>query len=334
MARLLTLISILATTIFYPSSIYARDTGVINGSVSHHPGDRDGPFGATVTLLVSHGNENRSSVQTSLSDANEFQFSGLSTDPTFSYIVIVEHQEGLFPSERLVFTQNDMLLVEVPIFNTTLLDPGMRTEGHSILLAARSNRTITAIHTITIELPGDKALLVGQETVSPIEFGAPENIVDFQTMDGFDFADLKSGASGFSVGMTLTPGTNNFTYAYSFPWEPGGHEFPVTTIPDVGALRILAPVDNLLVEGNNVRRGENVALSGMAVTEWYIDVPELEIVHNVRLRDPTTLPAVAFIGGMESSMWAGIGAGVFVIVLAISIWRNPSHRNSTIRTLR
>ena len=88
------------------------------------------------------------------------------------------------------------------------------------------------------------------------------------------------------------------------------------------------------MEGNNVRRGENVALSGMAVTEWYIDVPELEIVHNVRLRDPTTLPAVAFIGGMESSMWAGIGVGVFVIVLAISIWRNPSHRNSTIRTLR
>lgn len=307
---------------------------MINGSVSHHPSDRDGPIGAVVTLLVSHGNENRSSLSTSLSDDNQFQFVGLNTDSTFSYTVIVKHQDGLFSSERLAFTQNDVLQEEVTIFSTTLLDPGVRTEGHSILLAARPNRTMSAIHMITIELPGDKALLVGQEAVPPLEFGTSENIVEFQLMDGFQFADLKSGSSGFSVGMTLTPGMNNFTYAYSFPWEPGGHEFAVKSIPDVGPLRILAPVDNLLLEGNNVSRGDNVTLSGMAVTEWYIDVPELETVHNVRLRDPTMLQTVGFIGGIESGVWAGIGAGVFVIVLAISIWRNTPYRNSTTRTLK
>ena len=333
MARLLTLISILATTILWPSIVYAVDAGVIHGSVSHWPSDRDVPIEATVTLLISHGNENRSSASASLSADNEFQFSGLNTDPTFSYRVVVEHQGGLFPSERLAFTINNVLQVEVPVFSTTLLDSGLRTEDHSILLAARSNRTISAIHMITVELPGDKALLIGQGSVPPIQFGTSEEIVDFQLMEGFEFADVESGSSGFSAGMTLMPGTNNFTYAYSFPWEPSGYEFAVKSIPAGRSLRILTPVDNLLLEGNNVRRGDSVALSGMAVTEWYIDAPQLEIAHKVRLRDPTSLQAFAFIGRIESGVWAGIGVGIFIIVLAISVWRNPSYRNSISRTL-
>ena len=327
MARLRVALVALAILLLAPSVAGAEGHGVITGQLENRTPTGEIPTEATVTLRVFHGQEfDRNETVVSSADGS-FEFSGLDTGPTSAYRVLAEYQGGLFASDPVTFTAAESVQVTVAVYNTVTVDPGLRTASHSLVLTSGGDRSLGALHVVTLDLPGDQALVVGGDAGPAIEFVTSPEIIDFRALEGFEVAELEGLPTGFSATMTLKPGPNQFTYSYIFPWEPGGTELAVGSIPPIGELQILTPVGDLVVEGDSVRSGEELEFQGMALAGWSVDASAPGAANHVWLRKPGSVGILAAVGRVPAGVWGGLGVAVFGSVLALSIWRGTSLRN-------
>jgi hypothetical protein len=321
-------VALLALAILFlaPSVVLAEDHGVIAGTLENRTPGGTIPAGSTVTLRVFRGHEfDRYETVVSSADGS-FVFSGLGTGPTSAYRVLAEFQGGLFAGDTIAFANEDSVQVVVPVYETVTADPGLRTTQHSLVLTSGGDRSLGALHVVTLDLPGHHALIVGGDAGPAIEFVTRPEVTDFRALQGFAVAELEGNPSGFYVTMTVTPGANQFTFSYVSPWDPGGMELAVGARPAIGALQILTSAGDLVVEGDSVRPGEELDFDGMGLESWFVDAPTPGAFNFVWLREPRSFGPLAAVGRVPAGVWGGVGVAVFGLVLAFSAWRAPTLR--------
>ncbi len=329
MARSRIALLALAILLLAPSVALAEEHGIITGRLENRTPNGAIPAFATVTLRVFEGQE-FDRYESVLSSADgSFVFSGLATGPESAYRVLADFQSGLFTGDPITFAGADAVQVVVPVYDTVTVDPGLRTTQHSLVLTYGGDRSLGALHVVTFELPGDRALTVGGDSGPAIEFVTRPEVLDFRALQGFEVAELEGNPSGFSAMMTLIPGPNQFTFSYVFAWDPGGMGLVVGARPPIGELQILTPAGDLVVEGESVRPGEELDFEGMALESWLVDAPVPGASNHVWLREPRSFGPLAAVGRVTAGVWGGVGAAVFGLVLALSAWRAPSLRHTS-----
>jgi hypothetical protein len=329
LARLRIALLAFAILLVAPSVVLAEDHGVITGRLENRTSGGTISAVSTVTLRVFQGQEfDRYETVVSSADGS-FVFSGLDTGPNSAYRVLAEFQGGLFASGTIIFDGAESVQVVVPVYDTVTVDPGLLTTQHSLVLTSGGDRSLGALHVVTLDLPGDHALIVGGDAGPAIEFVTRPEVTDFRALQGFEVAELEGNPSGFYVTMTLVPGPNRFTFSYVFPWDPGGMELAVGAHPPIGELLILTPAGDLVVEGDSVRPGDELDFEGMALQSWLVDAPDPRASNLVWLREPRSFGSLAAVARVPAGVWGGVGAAVFGLVLAFSVWRAPTLRRTS-----
>ena len=89
-------------------------------------------------------------------------FGGLATEPVWVYVASGSYQGGSFTSGPVAFADSVQSRLELEIFATTAQDPGLAISDYSLVFAlAASGSALRVVHTLTLDLPGRAALLVG-----------------------------------------------------------------------------------------------------------------------------------------------------------------------------
>ena len=304
-----------------PALALAEGDGTITGRLENLTAGGPLPAGDEVTLRVFQGQESLRE-DTTLSDADgAFAFTGLETGPEWAYRLLARHGGGTFAGEALAFGDEGALQAIVAVYDTTAVDPGLRTVQHSVVLTPGGDRSMGALHVVTMDLPGDRAYVVGPESGALIEFAMPDEFFRYRALSGFEAAELTDIEMGFGAAMTLVPGPNPFTFSYQFAWDSSGTEFVLGTRPPGGELMLLARAGELTVEGSGVSSDEPVLFEDMALDAWRVDSTAAEGRATVWLQDAGSVGLLAAIGRMGPAVWGGIGVGLFVVLLIVTGWR-------------
>jgi len=98
----------------------------IAGTVANHTQGAPVPGKVTVTLQVYKNQQLQTSSQTQTDGAGHYQFSGLSTDPAFQYLPVVQYQGVTYTGDAVRFAddQDDAAHDDVAVFENTAQDPG------------------------------------------------------------------------------------------------------------------------------------------------------------------------------------------------------------------
>ena len=315
MARIRIALLALVLLLAPPAIAGATGEGFINGQLQNLTAGGAVPAGAAVTLQAFRdGALDREETTIAAADGS-FTFAALETGPEWAYRLLAVHGGGTFAGEIFNFAASSVIETTLGVYDPAAADPGLRAVQHSVVLTPGGNRSLGALHLLTLELPGDRAYIA-----TALDFALPAGFSDFRPLGGFEAADLSDTDGGFTAALTLAPGTIEFTYSYMFPWAPGGTEMTLAASPPGEATIVLARAGDLTITGATVQIEETVPFQGMTLESWRV-APVASGATTVRLRDPASVGLLAAIGRVPAGDWGGAGTILFGLLLAGAIWR-------------
>lgn len=207
---------------------------------------------------------------------------GLSTDPTWIYVATTTHNGLTFASQPVSLVERPDFQARLLIFEPAQSDPGAFLADYSLVLAREADGArIRSVHTVTFQLPGDRALAI--DPPSPLlQFPLPPATTAISALAGPASWEVGPGGGELLGAATLPPGQSTFSFEYQFPWDRGGQDLAVR-MPAPAAIfrvwgvesqvRITAPqlaqqpglqmnerARLAIYEGNGFAAGETVAL--------------------------------------------------------------------------
>jgi hypothetical protein len=320
MARIRIALLAFALLLALPATAGAAGDGVINGRLENLTPDGAVEAGATITLRIFRdGTFDREDTAGAAPDGT-FVFAALDTGPEWAYRLLAVHGGGVFAGEVITFGASPVIEATLGVYDPAAADPGLRAVQHSVVLTPGGNRSLGALHLLTLELPGDRAY-----TPTALDFAMPAGFFDFRPLGGFEAAELSDTDAGFAAALTLTPGTNEFTYSYMFAWDPGGSEMTLAAGPPGEATIVLAQAGDLTITGVTVQVEEAVPFQGMTLESWRVG-PAASGATTVWLRDTASVGLLAAIGRVPAGAWGGAGMLLFSLLLALAIARGGYRR--------
>jgi hypothetical protein len=315
MARIRIALLALALLLALPATAGAAGDGVIKGHLQNLTAGGAVPAGVAVTLRVfRNGTFDREDSAVAAPDGT-FVFEALDTGPEWAYRLLAVHGGGVFSGDIISFAASPVIAATLGVYDPAAADPGLRAVQHSLVLTPGGNRSLGALHLLTLELPGDRAYIP-----AALDFALPAGFFDFRPLGGFEAAELSDTADGFAAMLTLTPGTNEFTYSYLFPWDPGGTRMTLAAGPPGEATIVLARAGDLTITGTTVQVEEAVPFQGMTLESWRVG-PAASGATTVWLRDTASVGLLAAVGRVPAGAWGGAGMLLFGLLLAFAIAR-------------
>lgn len=164
--------------------------------------------------------------------------SGLETDPGWTYVATANHKGLTFASPPVGFADGPQARTLLQIFEPAQSDPGAALSEYTLVLAREAGEArIRAVHTVVIELPGDRAL-----AVTP-----PDGLLRFPLPPATTAISALAGPAAWEVGpdggellgaATLAPGESTFSFEHQFPWDRAGQEFGVRMPAPAAVFRV------------------------------------------------------------------------------------------------
>ena len=228
-------IALLVVTIFVlsvsaPALAAEPGSGTIEGWLVN--GTKGGSSVADQDItLKTYFNDAEVSSTTTRSDAEgRFLFDGLSTEPGYSYQVVLTFQQAEYYSRWLGFDEGETSKsVEVTVYDSTTSDEAIKVQmAHMIvyveegtllvkeyfLFVNESDRTYIGSKEITTE--GDRETL---------RFSLPDKATELQPGYGLMECCIVSSEEGFVDTMPILPGGKDVAYSYKVDYNSGTYTF-------------------------------------------------------------------------------------------------------------
>ena len=166
--------------------------------------------------------------------------SGLSTDPSWVYVATATHNGLTFASPPVSLAEEPETRTRLQIFEPAPDDPGAYLTDYSLVLAREAGGArIRAVHTVTFQLPGDRAMAIDPPH-QLLRFPLPPSTTQVSALAGPVAWEVGPDGRELLGSATLPPGESTFSFEYQFPWVRSGQ--------DVEA-RMPAPADLFRVWG-------------------------------------------------------------------------------------
>ena len=169
-----------------------------------------------------------------------FVAAGLSTDPSWIYVATTDYNGLTFASPPVNLSDDPEAQTRLQIFEPAPNDPGARLAEYSLVLARESDGArIRAVHTLTFQLPGDRALAI----LPPhplLRFPLPPSTTQVSALAGPVSWEVGPDGGELLGAATLPPGESTFSFEYQFPWDRSGQDVDV---------QMPAPADQFRVWG-------------------------------------------------------------------------------------
>ena len=190
-------------------------------------------------------------VETITDGAGNFRFDAVALDPMASYGVSVNYQGALYGMDVDSSTGSP---VSLTIYDATESEDIITVSASSVLFAAanKSRQTISALEIIKIVNGSDRTYVPGPEPMNLLRFGLPPGARDLQVDTALFGADYAQVDRGFALLASVPPGEHEVMFAYEFPYSGDGATFTKSFRYGAENLRILAPVGELIISGDQV----------------------------------------------------------------------------------
>ena len=250
-----------------------------------------------------------------------FAFEGLETDSQIVYQVRVEHQGARFAGDPFAFSDSDAVEVEITLYDVDSVDPGIEIARHVVVYTPQSDTAVRALEIVTLTNPSDRAFVAKPEAANPLSFPLPQGAFNFVVMLGFDPEEVEFAADGVSIGRPVYPGSNQISFAYSFPWRLEGIDIPRRAPVRTAELVIMAPAQELSLISDRVRRVEDATIEGRELSVWR-NLEPVAAGEDVALAIKPPGPSLASrVAAVTSAQWgvASVGAALGSLVLYLAI---------------
>ena len=326
----------LVATLFaaaWPGAVAADGPGVVVGVVANGTSGSTVPPELPVTLTKYVAGIAVETLNTAADENGEFGFEGLETDSQIVYQVRVEHRGAPFTSDAFAFSGTDVVQVDITIYDVVSDDPGVGIARHVVVYTPQSDTAVRALEIVTLTNPSDRAFVAKPETANPLSFPLPQGAFNFVVMLGFDSDQVEFGADSVSIRRPIYPGSNQISFAYSFPWRLEGIDIPRQTPLRTAELVIMAPAEELFLSADGVQRGDDATIEGRQLWVWG-NVEPLAAGQNLTLAIRPPGPSLASrVAAVTSTQWGvasiAVALGSLLVYLAVRLGRSRPVRKQT-----
>ena len=317
----------------WPGAVAADGPGVVTGVVVNGTSGSMVPPGLPVTLTKYVAGIAVETFNTAADDDGRFVFEGLETDSQVVYQVKVEHQGALFTGDAFAFSDSNIAQVDITIYDVESDDPGVEIARHVVVYTPQSDTAVRALEIVTLTNPGDRAFAPGQDAANPLSFPLPQGAFNFVVMLGFDPEQVEFGEDSLSIKRPVYPGSNQISFAYSFPWRLDGVDIPRQTPVRTVELVIMAPTEELFLSSDRFRRVEDATIEGRQLWVWR-NVEPVAAGENLALAIRPPGPSLASrVAAVTSTQWGvasiAVALGSLLVYLVIRLGRSRPARKQT-----
>ena len=286
--RAAALLALLALTLLSPATALAQADGVLAVAVQNGTAGAAIPEDIDLELLGFQG-EVLSGTWREFERAadDRLTVTGLESGPDWTYVVTAVHRGLVFASDPVGFGDSKFAEAGLVVYEPTERDPGATLNDYSLVLAREADGArIRAVHTLTFQLPGDRALLV--EPASPLlRFPLPPDTESIAALAGP--ASWQVGSEGRELlgAATLPPGQSTFSFEYEFPWDRAGQDLPIRPPADADRFRVWGVESQVAIAAPGLQQQPGLQMNErarLAIFEGR-DLVAGEAVA-VRIRDP------------------------------------------------
>jgi hypothetical protein len=302
----------------------AQGSGVIEGQVSNGTSSEGEPLGGLlVTLWISRGEEDESSLQVTTDEEGRFHFEGLDTDG-YSYQFVVEYQGIDYGSELMAFPEGeDVLSVPFAVFEPTTSDADLWIERAHLIVDLQPGFMLVQEVQIFVN-GGNKTYIgsTGEEGAATLHFPLPQGVSGVQLIEGLMSCCVVETEMGIASDRPIFPGVEQFVFTYEVEHQSSAYSFakeiayPINSldvmVTDVGA-EVIAP--GLTVEEPiSSEGGRYLHLTGQNLTP--ADDPTLEFT-NLPLETGERTPTPDSAAGSGVFQWVVVGVVALGVFLAL-----------------
>lgn len=309
----------------YPAAVAADGPGGVFGVVTNGTAGSTVPPALPVTLTKYVAGIAVETTRTAADENGRFVFEGLETDSQIVYQVRVEHEGAQFVGDLFAFSDSDVVEVGITLYEVDFDDPGIEIARHVIVYTPQSDTAVRALEIVTLTNSSDRAFAAKPDAASPLSFSLPRGTFDFVVMLGFDPEQVEFAEDAVSIGGPVYPGSNQISFAYSFPWRLEGIDIPRRTPFRTAELVIMAPAEELTLNADRVRRADDATIEGRELWVWR-SVEPIAVGEDLTLVIKPPGPSLASrVSAVASAQWgvASVGAalGSLAVYLAIRFRR-------------
>lgn len=321
LAAALALALALASLVVVPPGVgLARDAaGTIEGRLVNGSAGGGQPADAEVVLHAFRNSAHDRDVPIRSSADGSFAFSGLDTDPGYSYEVTASYGGATYGGAPLTFgTGQRAQRLEITVYEPTATDPGVRVRRASLILARPdpSSQTLQAIEAQTLENPSDRTFVPNATgpagPMGLVRFPLPPQAGSLQLGPGLDGAEIVQVDRGFATSMPLPPGTTDVVFAYRFPYVGGQPlAWERRTPYPTAELRVLQASDGPLLESPDLQETAPVQLDGRDYRHYLARDLAAGGKVGLTLRGlPGRWPFNLALDGVPATAWGALGASL------------------------
>lgn len=298
----------------------AQGEGVIEGQVFNGTSDGVPLEGVPVTLWISRGEGDESSLRVTTDEEGRFRFQDLDTEG-YVYRFEVEYQDVSYGSERLVFPEGeDILSVPFTVFEPTTSDADLWIERAHLILDFQPGAIL--VQEIQIFVNGGNTTYIGstgEEGTATLHFPLPQGASGVQLMEGLMACCVVETGTGLASNRPIYPGPKQFVFTYELEHQSVTHTLSKEIPYPIGSLDVLVADVGVEITAPGLTAQEPLSLRGrtyLHLTGQDLTPADGLTLHLANLPLEAT-PTESFATGPGAFGGVVMGMGTLAVLLAL-----------------
>jgi hypothetical protein len=334
--RLIWILTILCLLVPISTSSAKADSKSIAGQLIYDTEASDAIGGVEITLWILLGGERIDTHTSFTDDEGGFRFDNLPEDSDHTYYLRTMYEEVTYTQGPLQFAPDQReMLVQVPVYETTMDDAGIAIERAHLLISVQSESLSIAELYIFVN-PGDRTY-IGKEELEgrrwTSRFALPADAFALQLDDGALGGRFLATQDGFVDREPHWPGRTVVMYQYTIRCASGECRLDREITHPIRSLNVLIPDVGIKIEGKGLQMQGRVTAQGENYLNYMANdlLPGQNLDLTVQLARPGVMGGDSSARSIQVLPWILLGLILMGLVLGYPFWRQrtPSGANTT-----
>ena len=257
----------------FPAAVLAAESGsgTVEGNVVNKTQDGSAVSGLEVTLKTYTKNDELSSAVAKTDSEGHFVFTGLLTDPAYTYILMLPFQQVVYYSQDFTFEEKETTKsVPIEVYDSTNINASIKVEtAHAVISASKDSLTVMEFWQFVNE--SDRAYIGPQKGTAEqngeiLKFSLPEGATNVQYSEGL--VEYSAGEKKVDLIDTtpVLPGEKQIIYSYVINNSSGKYTFSRDVTYPIAKYNLLVNGENIEISATQLKKGEPFNMGGTLFT--------------------------------------------------------------------
>ncbi len=242
------LIAVVLGTMYWTAPALAAGEPAITGKVVNGTAG-GGPVDGLEVTLTTYMDFAPSDQQTTVTDTQgNFQFSGLTTNATYSYDLYVTYKGVPYTSDIIYLTtSNATQSAELKVYETTNSDTAVKISAGHMIIVPTSPGVLNVMETWRVNNSGNSTYIgsASDSTQATAHFTLPEGATDFSADTGIS---VFSETGIVTYTLPIVPGASSISFYYSLSYQGSDAAIDRTVDYPTPSLSILVPQNGIVAK--------------------------------------------------------------------------------------